>query len=230
MFSDWTPSQLSQRATFRLSLKFRKARSKTLFHSVNFAENIRLRSIALKMRELLSPVVVDLECAVVLGILHQQFDRFRSVLRSLEGVPVDIPREFAPVDRQHFHPRSNSRFRRRQSLRCVENAAVRAQIEAQRKSRINLLMILFCRLRQLRRNVVKDQFPSTVFETRERRPGPVIGQPLGPELAPVIRSDSIQSVHHVVKRVSFHLGRTTRTSMENVTKIIDRLRAAALLP
>src|SRR5271165_253179 len=82
---------------------------------------------------------------------------------------------------------------------------------------------------QFGRDLIVHQFPSAAFDSTEGRAGSVVGESLRPESAPVVGSNLVQRVHHIVKGVRLHHGRTARSSIKCFAEIVERFLALALL-
>ena len=57
----------------------------------------------------------------------------------------------------------------------------------------------------------------------------MVGKPFRPKSAPVIESNLIQCVHHIIKRVCLYLGRPALPAVEEMAEIVYRLLAVGLL-
>src|SRR5271170_351332 len=81
----------------------------------------------------------------------------------------------------------------------------------------------------IRWKFIIDKIPSAAFDSAQRRAGTVIGQPLGPEAAPIVGYDLIQCGNHVIEGVRLHHGSRAGSAVEEMAKVVEGFRALALL-
>src|SRR5579864_3787870 len=76
---------------------------------------------------------------------------------------------------------------------------------------------------------VINQFPPAVFYATEWRILPVVGKPVGPKTAPVIRDHLVERIHDIVEGVGLNHGRSAGRAMKQPAEIVEGLRALGLL-
>src|SRR6267143_553793 len=203
--------------------------SEELLRLVDFAQPVRLRFIADKMRIFFSTVLVELVGFVVLGVFYQQVQRFAAVLAGFESTAQHFWRELASVNRNYFHSWTDSGFCGDHAFDSVDNASITLERQADRVIGNHAPLVTFCGPHHLRRDIVVNDLPSATFDAAQWCARAVVGQTLSPERAPIIRCDLVQPVHDVVEGIRLDHGRRAGSPVEEPAKIIKRFLAFALL-
>ena len=94
---------------------------------------------------------------------------------------------------------------------------------------IDVLRIAFPHFGQVGLGSVVNDLPSAILNAGQGGARTVIGEPLGPEAAPVIGRDLIESGDKIIEGVRLQSG-GRGAPIEHVAKVIHRLRAVSLLP
>src|SRR3979411_258260 len=135
-----------------------------LLRLVDFAQQVRLRFIADKMRIRFSTVIVELVGFVVLGVFYQQFQRFAAVLAGLESIAEHFWRELASVNRNYFHPWADSGSCGDHAFDGVDNPSITLEPQADGVIGNHTPLVTFSGPHHLRRDIVVNDLPSATFD------------------------------------------------------------------
>src|SRR6185503_788464 len=181
------------------------------------------------MRIFFALVIIQTKGPEVVGIFHEQLQRFFAVLASSQGIAEDLRSESTAIHRDNFHCWTNPSSRDRHALDSVDNLAVFFDEQPDRIRGVNLAVVLFAGADHLAPTLVVHHFPSAAFDATKWSMRVVSGEALRPETTPIIGDNLVKGIHDVIEGIGLHHGRGTGSAVEEVAEIVDRLLALGLL-
>src|ERR1700723_543059 len=154
----------------------------------------------------------------------EERDWLRSVLSRLDRVREQFFGVDTAVDANYFHLRRDAGRKCRTPDNGVRDDSITAHLEADGIDVAEVAAAAF----QLRRLVVKYNFPAAVFDPSH---GCFHGsgiQPVVEECGPIERSQCVEHLYQFVEGISLHLGAMIGAAVEFLAEIINRFLAARL--